>query len=296
MSFEFFSFWIRETLSNIARNRLMSVLAVTTVTVGLFILGAFFLTVTNLSAAVNRETHNLDLVAFLEPNISPQRRKDVYNAVRIRQVSDLQFASKGQVLKEMQKTMPEIPMEDFVKDNPLSDELRLKLHDPQDIFAVQRYLDSIKGVIKVRRDDEPVKRLLSINSFLAVAGAISLLVLGMAILLIIHNAIRLTIFARRREIRIMELVGATAWFIRIPFLLEGVIYGLAGAAIAAIALGSIWTALAQTNWDLAKSLLPLLQSGIMAKCVLLMLGVGVVFGFIGSFASLNRSLGKAAHL
>jgi len=296
MSFEFFSFWIRETLSNIARNRLMSLLAVTTVTVGLFILGAFFLTVTNLSAAVDRETHNLDLVAFLEPNVSAQRRKDIYNAVHIKQVSDLQFASKGQVLKEMQKTMPEIPMEDFVRDNPLSDELRIKLHDPQDIFAVQKYLDGIKGVIKVRRDDEPVRRLLNINSFLAIAGAISLLILGMAILLIIHNAIRLTIYARRKEIRIMELVGATAWFIRIPFLLEGIIYGLAGAAIAATALGAIWTALARTNLDIAKSLLPLLQSGIMTKCALLMLVVGIVFGLIGSFASLNRSLGKAAHL
>lgn len=298
MSFEFLSFWVRETISNIGRNRLMSVLAVTTVTVGLFILGTFFLTVSNLSAAVDGATHKLDLVVFLKSDITDKRRKEIYDAVRIPQVAKLDFVSKSQVLREMKKTMPDIPMEDFRKDNPLSDELRIKLKPGyiNDIFKIQSYLNTIPGVIKARRDDEPVRKLLSINSFLAVAGVASLIVLGLAILLIIHNAIRLTIFARRREIRIMEMVGATAWFIRIPFLLEGTFYGLIGAIIAATGLFTLWMTLINTNLAFIKMLMPLTQSDLMIKCILLMLVTGIVFGLIGSWASLSRSIGKAAHV
>src|SRR5687768_8006027 len=103
MSIEFLSFWTRETVSNIRRNRLMSLLAISTVTIGLFILGLFYLTLSNLRAAVGSQTEKLDLVLILESDITPERRKEIYDAARIPQVADLQFASKSQVLEEYQK-------------------------------------------------------------------------------------------------------------------------------------------------------------------------------------------------
>jgi cell division transport system permease protein len=303
MPIEFLSFWLRETISNISRNRLMSLVAITTTTVGLFILGTFFLTLANLRAAVDRETTKLDIVLFLKADLTPERRKAIYEGARIPQAQDVQFVSKEQALKEMQKKWPDIPMADFKNDNPLSDEIRIKLkkENLSEILAVQNYLATIDGVIKSRRDDEPVKNLLRISSFLAIAGVICLLVLGMGILLIIHNAIRLTIFARRREIRIMELVGATAWFIRIPFLLEGTLYGLAGATVAATILGVLWIAIARTSSELVRMLAPLSAGGFGAtsiwwQCTAIMLLAGLLFGLIGSWASLSRSLGKAAHI
>jgi cell division transport system permease protein len=303
MPIEFLSFWLRETISNIARNRLMSLVAITTTTVGLFILGTFFLTMSNLRAAVDRETTKLDIVLFLKADISEVRRKQIFEGSRVPQVDDVQFVSKGKALKEMQKKWPDIPMADFAKDNPLSDEIRIKLKKEYlpEILKVQSYLSSIDGVLKTRRDDEAVKNLLQINSFLAIAGSICLLVLGMGILLIIHNSIRLTIFARRREIRIMEMVGATAWFIRIPFLLEGIIYGLVGAALASAILGALWLAVVRTDWQLVRMLAPLASNGIGLgsvwwQCTGILLLAGLMFGLIGSWASLSRSLGKAAHI
>lgn len=296
MPIEYLSFWLRETFSNVVRNRLMSLVAITTTTVGLLILGAFYLTLANLRTAVDRETHKLDIVVFLSNNISPERRIALYKAARIPQVKDLQIVTRDRVLKQMRRDLPDIPVADFKNDNPLKDELRIKLKNPEDIIAVQSYLATMKGVDKVRRDDEVVRNLLRINRFLAISSVIATLVLGMAILLIIHNSIRLTIFARRREIRIMELVGATAWFIRVPFLLEGVIYGLFGAVIAASCLGAVWLGVSRSNWPLVQLLLPLIGTDIWLKCALVLAGAGLGFGLFGSWASLSRSLGRAAHI
>lgn len=298
MPIEYLSFWLRETLSNVARNRLMSLVAITTTTVGLLILGAFYLTLANLRTAVERETHKLDIVVFLSNNASPERRAALEKAAHIPQVKEVRWIKREQVLLEMRRDLPEIPVADFKNNNPLKDELRIKLKDPEDIIAVQKYLATLQGVDKVRRDDEVVKTLLRVNRFLAIASVLSTLVLGMAILLIIHNSIRLTIFARRREIRIMELVGATAWFIRVPFLLEGLIYGLAGAVVAAFCLNVLWFGVSrmETDWPLVPLLMPLIGTDIWMKCALILAGAGLGFGFLGSWASLSRSLGRAAHI
>ena len=296
MPIEYLSFWLRETLSNVGRNRLMSLVAITTTTVGLLILGTFYLTLANLRTAVDRETHKLDIVVFLSNNISQQRRLQLYNAARMPQVKDLHIVTRDRVLLQMRRELPDIPVADFKNDNPLKDELRIKLKNPEDIIAVQSYLATLKGVDKVRRDDEVVRNLLRINRFLAISSLVATFVLGMAILLIIHNSIRLTIFARRREIRIMELVGATAWFIRVPFLLEGLVYGLAGSAIAACCLGVVWLGISRSNWPLVQLLLPLIGTDIWLKCTLVLAGAGLGFGLFGSWASLSRSLGRAAHI
>ena len=296
-------FWTRETLSNISRNRLMSLLAITTATIGLFILGTFFLAISNLQALVKNQTQKIDLVVFLKADITPQRRKQIFEAARVPQVKDLQFVSRDHVLKEWNKTDPDIPMEDFRgRYNPFNDELRIKMKDEnmQDIFKFEDYMNSIQGVVKASRDRSseraPVQRLIAFRRFLAIAGTVALVVLGMAILLIIHNAIRLTVFARRREIRIMELVGATSWFIRIPFLLEGILYGIMGAALAAVILSPLYATLTRIPWPLVQELLPLNSGALLWNCSGLMLLAGLCFGFIGSWLSLARSIGKAASL
>lgn len=297
MSWEFLMFWLRETTFNISRNRLMSVLAITTVTVGLLILGAFFLTLSNLQALAKNETQKIDLVVLFKADVTPKRRREIYEAARVPQVRDLRLVSKAQVLKEWKREDPDIPLADLGGDyNPFSDELRIKFKDEymHDFFKLEDYLGKLPGVLATRSEREPVRRLLAIRRFLAIAGFISLLVLGMVILLIIHNAIRLTIFARRREISIMELVGATPWFIRIPFLMEGVVYGLVGSAIAAAVLSPLYSVVSQA--PLVRVLLPLSGGAILWNCAALMIATGLAFGLLGSWFSLSRSIGKTGTL
>lgn len=298
MWLEFVMFWMRETLSNIRRNRVMSILAISTATIGLLILGSFFLTLANLSAVVENETQKLDLAVVLQHDLTPQRRKQIYDAAHIAQVKDLQFVPKARVLQEQKLDTPDLPIDDFMDDkvNPLGDELRIKLNNSEDIFKVHDYLKSIPGVQLVRMDGQVVHSILSIRRFLTVAGLVALAVLGMGILLIIHNAIRLTIFARRREIRIMELVGATPEFIRTPFLLEGIIYGILGATVAAGVLWSLYIMVTRIDVPLVQQLVPLRDPAVLWQCMSAIILAGLLFGLVGSWVSLSRSIGKATHV
>jgi len=292
---EVFGFWIRETLSNIARNRLMCLLAVSTVTICLFVLGAFYFAWGSLQSQIGAQTEKIDLRIILKPDISDKRRNEITQAAHIPQAAQVTLVTKDKVLQQMTADVKDFPVNDLQKNNPLGDELHIRLKNPNDIFKVRNYLTSINGVQKTLtpQEDNVVKMLLQINHFVKVAGVVALVILGLGILLIIHNAIRLTIFARRREIRIMELVGATSWFIRIPFLLEGLIYGLAGAVIAAVLMTAVFLPITHTNTPLLQVLIPPDASEILQRGLCWVVLAGLCFGFFGSWLSLARSIGKA---
>lgn len=293
MPLEYLMFWTRETFANVRRNALMSLLAVTSVTVALFILGAFYLVLSNGRALVQGTAQNLDLAIILDRDVSPSRRKQIYEAARIPQVLSVQFVSKDAALREMGKSA-NVPVEDFKGDqNPLGDELRLKLKNPEDAFKVRDYMASIKGVSQVVFDGDIARDVLGFNRLLAISGAVALCVLGLGALLIVHNTIRLTIFARRREVRIMELVGATPGFIRTPFVLEGMIYGVAGAVLAAGLLSALYSALDARKEPLVQTLVPLSAAQLLPACWAGVLVAGIAFGVVGAWLSLARTIGKA---
>ena len=289
-----FQFWLREAFDNIWRNRLMSLLAISTVTIALFILGAFFLSISNLRAAVAAQTQKLDLIVVLDKGIAPARRKQIYNAARMKQVEKLDIVMASQALEKYGREF-DMPVDELKQDNPLGDELHVKLRDPNDFFAVRNYLARIKGVNSVQNSDadKAAQKLLQINRWLGIGALVALAILSVAILLIIHNAIRLTLLARRREIRIMQLVGATNGFIRVPFLLEGLFYGIVGAALAALGLATIYGVTSANASQLARELMPLAPATILGSCAAWLLLAGAAFGALGawiSFASGSRNL------
>lgn len=296
MFLELLMFWTRETLANIRRNLLMSLLAVSSVTVALFILGAFYLALSNGRAVAAGAAQQLELAVILDRDVTPARRKQLYDAAHIAQVRDLEFVSKTQALKEI-RTDPgvHIPTEGFEgADNPFGDELRLKLFRPEDSFKVRDYLGGLKGVSYVRFDGQVAQSVIGFNRLLAAAGLLALCVLSLGALLIVHNTIRLTIFARRREVRIMELVGATPAFIRTPFVLEGTLYGLCGGVLASLLLSTLYSALGARPERLIKLFLPLSPAQLLPACWGATLLAGLLFGVVGSCLSLARGIGKAA--
>jgi cell division transport system permease protein len=288
---EFLQFWTRETFANIRRNRLMSVLAISTVTVALFILGAFYITISNLRAAVGEQAEKLDIVVILDKGISKQRRNELFEAARMPQAAKVNIVMASQVLQDFKKKFPDLPLDDFGDQNPLGDELHVRLKNPDDFFKVREYLGTLEGVsaIKDAGNDDIARKLLQANKSLTYVAGVLLLVLGLGILLIIHNAIRLTVYARRREIRIMRLVGATSRFIQVPFLLEGLVYGLSGSLLAAIGLSLLYVSATGNAAPLLKSVLPLTPGQILGPCIFMMLAAGLGFGLIGAYLSFAHS-------
>jgi cell division transport system permease protein len=162
------------------------------------------------------------------------------NAVRMKlendpKVASLEYISKTQALKEMKKKAPE--MVAGVATNPLPDAFRVKPRHGEDVQAIANSLKPLPpGVEKVNFGKKTAKRILRVAHIFEVLSALAIAILLIAATILIGNTIRLSIFARRREIEVMKLVGASNWFVRGPFMVEGLLTGLIGAAAAVVLL------------------------------------------------------------
>jgi cell division transport system permease protein len=179
-------------------------------------------------------------------------------------------------------------------ENPLPDRIDVKLKDPNDTGMIASWLRNSKefpDIHKVLDAREDLEKLLRFNRMVTNIGGVAALALFLATSLVIQNTIRLTVFARRKEIRIMQLVGATSWFIRMPMVLEGIFYGVLGAAAAAALVliganrisaytGSLISPLTQ---GLPPSIAPLVFLEILTLA-------GLIVGWLGSALSLRRFL------
>jgi cell division transport system permease protein len=162
------------------------------------------------------------------------------NAVRVKlqndpRVASLEYVSKAEALKKMEKTAPE--MVAGIATNPLPDAFKVKPRHGEDVAAIA---DSLKplppGVEKVNFGKKTAKRILRVAHIFEVLSVLAIAILLIAATILIGNTIRLSIFARRREIEVMKLVGASNWFVRGPFMVEGLLTGLIGAAAAVVLL------------------------------------------------------------
>jgi cell division transport system permease protein len=163
------------------------------------------------------------------------------NAVRVKLESDprvasVEYISKAQALKEMQKKAPD--MVSGLVSNPLPDAFRVKPRHGEDVVAIAQSLNDppLSGVEKVNFGKKTAKRILRVAHIFEVLSALAIAILLIAATILIGNTIRLSIFARRREIEVMKLVGASNWFVRGPFMVEGLLTGLIGAAAAVVLL------------------------------------------------------------
>ena len=162
------------------------------------------------------------------------------NAIRVKlendpRVASLEYISKAQALKDMEKKAPD--MVSGLASNPLPDAFRIKPRHGEDVVAIAKSLNPPPtGVEKVNFGKKTAKRILRVAHIFEVLSALAIVILLIAATILIGNTIRLSIFARRREIEVMKLVGASNWFVRGPFMVEGLLTGLIGAAAAVVLL------------------------------------------------------------
>jgi cell division transport system permease protein len=285
-------FFFQQAWQSTARNGLMALAAICNMAVAFAALGAFVLLAWNLEYMARSQSEEAVITVDLAHKAKAQ---DVETALkrdpRIRQTK---FVGRDEALKQYADRMKLDLKALKLIDNPIPDSFTVWPSDPNDIPALAASIAKIPGVSTdsrgVRYGGQVTKKLLSLaRAAKAMALALTLL-LGGAALLIVGTTIRLTIYARRREVRIMQLVGATNWFIRLPFIIEGVLQGLAGALIAAVVLllgyrhllGYISQNL--DFLDLVHSTPALVTFG------LGIVVVGIAFGALGAYLGLRRHL------
>ena len=287
-------YFVKETVTNLRRNFLMTVAAISTVAISLLLLGG----VQILGMIVNNMTLNWEA----KVEISTFLRKDVTEGEISALTSDLDknnrvetwtHVSQSEALEEFKRIWREKPeIYENLPEDALPASLRIKLTDAK---YTQEVADSIKGapgVDEVKFGGDIIKKLLQVNSLLRTITLVMSILLMAAAAALIANTIRLAIYARREEIGIMKLVGATNWFIRIPFMLEGLFAAMVGALVSgAIVLGANSLVFSRMG-DALPFLGPVFSfSGSEIFTVLMVLvGVGAVVGLVGSSLALRRFL------
>ena len=285
-------------LRSLRRNAAPSFAAMATVLVTVLVLGVFIPMVQATTGAANEVRGRVIADVFLKPDAEAADIARVQALLESTpHVKRVEFVSKQQALREERKRNPEAY--DLLGSNPLPDTFRLYPESPDDITAVRNALAPLApaggrvpvdaAIDEVRNREDDTNKILTATRVvkLAMAGLAVLLVL--ASLLLIANTIRLSLYARRREVEVMKLVGATDWFIRWPFVLEGVIVGALGGLLAILLLGIVKLALVDPlAQDFALISAP--ETMNFGLLVAVLLGASVAVSALGSGLSLRRFL------
>lgn len=229
---------VRDTMKSIERNNLMSAASVLSVIAALIILGIFLILTINVQEVTKDVESKLELKIFLQSDFTDTQKETIQQALEKSDlIENVSFESAEEALEKFT-----VSLEDYApllsgynsENNPMPASFVVRVTDPNDMEEVQTLAMSFKnqGVEYVRYGQEYVEALVSFNKFTNTLSIVVLVVLSMISIFIIYNTIKLTVFARRREIGIMKYVGATNAYIRAPFILEGTVLGLMGAIVA----------------------------------------------------------------
>lgn len=293
MKFRTLEYFIKETAGSIRHNGLMSLASVSTVALTLLILGMFLIMVLNLNHMAAALESQVQISVYLQDNLSEQEIAAVKQQIsQLPGLKKVEYVSKDQALQRFREQLGEQQtiLNDLGEENPLPNGFDVIVEQPDQVRGVAQAVSNIKGVEKLRYEKEIVERLFTITRMIRTVGLIIIVFLALAAMFIISNTIRLTVFARRREIGIMKYVGATDWFIRWPFLLEGMMLGFLGALIAVLLLTKFYSVfIGYVTVSIA--FMPILPSyPIVIYLGVFLLGVGMAIGALGSTISLRRFL------
>lgn len=287
---------IKEGFKNVFRNFAMSVSSASAVTITLILVGAFFIITANIASISTSIKSNLTILVKIDRETSEDDtiilKEKIENVNEVKQVT---FSSKHD---ELQKQIDLYPQQaDYYrrhegKDNPLYDVFIVEVKDATYLSQINEQISNLKGIYSAEQGGDGVDALVRyLNSFQKIGWGLVAVLTFLAVYLI-ANTIKVTIYSRREEIGIMRIVGASNGFIRAPYLVGGIIIGGIGAIIPVLLMGFGYNYLYQQTGGVLMSKIFVLQPVFPFIYYLsgLLLGIGIVVGFIGSFLSVTRYL------
>lgn len=294
------AFFIREALRALKRNAAPSLAAAATVLITALVLGVFIPVVQSATGKTNEIRNRIELEALLKGSITKRQVTRVDRQISaVPHVKSVRFQSKAENLRKLRKRIGDDDITRYLSHNPLPPSFIVRLKDPAFVGAVTDDLapKDKKGrpkpidplIAKVLNRTEESNKILSVTSTIKLLLGILTAVLILASLMLVANTIRLSIFARRRELEVMQLVGATDWFVRWPFVVEGLVVGAIGSIGAVFIL---WLAKATIIDPLSESfaIFAAPKTISFVWLALVLLGSGMLVSAIGCGFTLRRFL------
>lgn len=272
----------------------MGIASIAATAIALLVLGIFLIVMLNIQLSLEEVESNLEIVVWMDVEADHSSAADVESRINnLPEVAELEFIPKEEGMRELSAYFGSADDELLEKvggENPLPDYFVVSVSDPHFVEETALEIKTFSAVEKVDYGQSYLEDILYLLNWVRLIGISIILLLLFAVLFLIANTIRLTIFARKNEIKVMKNVGAADWFIRWPFLLEGMVLGFMGSVVAAGIL-YIGYLLFIDKIALYITFLPLMTDAVLLRNIALaMIVLGTALGGLASYLSLGRYL------
>lgn len=290
------SYNLKQALLQIGRNKGMSLASVFAITAMMLILGLFFVVTVNINLFTEMIKADYDQVEiFLEDETDEYTAQSMMDQIKNHEhVNKVEYRDKDDALNIMKKRWGENSyLLDTLGENPLPNSLLITVDNLESAGEVTEYVSQYDGVEDVKYYKETVEKLTTVTDFLQIACLIIMAFLVIVSVVVVSNTIKLTVFARAKEISIMKYIGATNWFIRGPFLMEGILIGVFSSLVSAAITFALYSEVVNLIGTQVMTILssPLVPAGYLAgNLICIFLAMGVSIGACGSIISMRRFL------
>ena len=295
-----FLYTLWQGIRNIWKNKMFSLASIATMSACIFLFGIFYSIVVNFQSVVREVESGVAITVFFEDGLSQAQMEAIGEQIGKRaEVSRKKFVSADETWEEFQKVYfegEEDMAKDFAEDNPLANSAHYEVY-MNDISMQQplvTFIQSLNGVAEVKSSDVAANTLTDVNSLLGYVSAGIILILLCVAVFLISNTVTIGIAVRREEIGIMKLIGATDFFVRAPFIVEGILIGLLGAIIPLSVLFVMYRRIITYVGERFRWLNGILDflpvEAVFSTLVPVALVLGVGIGFLGSFLTIRKHL------
>ena len=295
-AWEVFDYAVTAALVGLWRHRFMTGATVLTTALMLLMLNVFVVLVTHLNVALEALEHRVNVIAYIREDAPPGKVRELQSSLQNRSdVLEVIYVTKDEALARLREHFADrAELLAMVADNPLPASLEIRARDPDSLKNIVSLLETKVGpesvLEEVALQEDIVERLLSLTTATRVAGVAMTGGLAVVSLFIVINTIRIAVYSRRQEIEVMKLVGATDWFVRWPFVFEGMLYGLLASLLTLLIVVPAYDPVVENFWALL-SFLPVERDPQFAtKLALMTMVVGIALGAAGSYISVRRFL------
>lgn len=289
---------LKQAFSQMARNKTMNTTSIIAITAMMLILGLFFVAFLNVDLFAKTIEKDYNVVeVFLDNGIDSATKESIKSRIeKIDGIETIDYRSKEDAIKIMKKRWGENAyLLDNIDKNALPDSYMISVKNQSVGNSVNKTISKLKGVDSVKYYQDTVTKLTKITKFIQISAIVVMAFLIIVSTVIVSNTIKLTVFNRAKEIEIMKYIGATDWFVRAPFLVEGIVIGFISSAIATGLMYLIYERLVKLLGDDIMRILgvPVLTSAyLIPNLAIIFASLGIGIGTCGSIISIRRFLDR----
>ncbi len=285
----------KEVFLNFKKSGFMNLISVGTIAITIIILGSYFIANLAVNHFLSRVENKIEIVVFLKDGFAAEKMKNTITELEsLNEIEDVKFISKYDAYQEFVKDKEILTILQSFESNPLPDSIKIKLKEytPKNIDKIINILKSKEGIEEIQYGGKEIENLLNILNVIKIIMIVIGIIFIISSLLVVSNIIKLTIYARRQDIYIFKMVGATNFFIKMPFILEGIIHGFFGGIIGWVILYVIINILLteikkETGLDFT-GFYVFTPSFFSLKFLIETIIAGILLGFFGSLLSLGN--------